>query len=77
MKILITIFLVFILFVFLFGFSILRFIFGGLLGIKQNQKRTNQQNRDKEQTRQKSKSGGKKIINSNEGEYIDYEEIKD
>jgi hypothetical protein len=61
----------------LFGFSILRFIFGGLFGIRQNQKRTNQQNQNKEQTRQQSKSGTKKIINPNEGEYIDYEEVKD
>lgn len=77
MKFLITIFLIFIFFVFLFGFSILRFIFGGLFGIRQNQKRTNQQNQNKEQTRQQSKSGTKKIINPNEGEYIDYEEVKD
>jgi Sec-independent protein translocase protein TatA len=77
MKFLITIFLVFILFVFLFGFSILRFLFGGLFGTVQNQRKANRQSQNKKQTQQKSKSNTKKIFNPNEGEYIDYEEIKE
>jgi hypothetical protein len=77
MKFLFTIFLVFVLFVFLFGFSILRFLFGGLFGLKQNQKKTSRPSQKEEHNRQESKSGTKKIINPNEGEYVDYEEIKD
>jgi cytoskeletal protein RodZ len=78
-KFLFTIFLVFVLFVFIFGFSILRLLFGGLFGTrpKQNQKKTNQQTQSKTQTRQTSSSPQKKIIDSNEGEYVEYEEVKD
>jgi cytoskeletal protein RodZ len=78
-KFLFTIFLVFVLFVFIFGFSILRLLFGGLFGTrpKQNQTKTNQQTQSKTQTRQSSPSPQKKIIDSNEGEYVEYEEVKD
>jgi hypothetical protein len=79
MKFLFTLFLVFVLFVFLFGFSIVRLLFGGLFGSrpKQNKERTNQQTQNKKQTRQTTQPHQKKIIDSDEGEYIEYEEIKD
>jgi hypothetical protein len=81
-KFLFIIFLFFVLFVFLFGFSIIRLLFGGLFGTRpgQNQQRTNRQqaqNRDKNKTQSSSKSNTKKIIDSDEGEYVDYVEIKD
>jgi hypothetical protein len=77
MKFLFTIFLVFVFFVFLFGFSILRFLFRGIFGLKQNQTKTNQPSQKKEQNQQKSTSGTKKIIYPDEGEYVDYVEIND
>jgi hypothetical protein len=77
MKFLFILFLVFVFFVFLFGFSILRFLFGGLFGLRQNQKKTSRPTQKEEHNRQKSKPAAKKIINPSEGEYIDYEEIKD
>jgi flagellar biosynthesis/type III secretory pathway M-ring protein FliF/YscJ len=82
-KFLFIIFLIFVLFVFLFGFSIVRLLFGGLFSPRpgQNQQRTTQQqqtqNRDKNKTQTSSKSNAKKIIDSDEGEYVDYVEIKD
>jgi hypothetical protein len=69
-------FLLFVLFVFLFGFSILRMLFGGIFGTKPDK----QKERKQSQTRQNSSTAStasKKIIASDEGEYVDYIEIKD
>ncbi|MCL1937551.1 MAG: DUF4834 family protein [Candidatus Azobacteroides sp.] len=79
-KILFTIFLVFILLVFLFGFSVLRALFGGLFGTKpqSNRPKAEQQKAEaKTRTQQTSPFIQKKIIDPNEGEYVEYEEIKD
>jgi hypothetical protein len=74
MKILLVIILFFIFIGFLFGFSIFRFLFGR---INRNVFGQNQSPREKQnQTRTQAKKQ-KKIIDSNEGEYVDYEEIKD
>jgi hypothetical protein len=64
--------------VFLFGFSILRLFFNGLFGTRPKPKQnTQQQAANKNQTRPTAKPHQKKIIDSDEGEYIEYEEIKD
>jgi hypothetical protein len=74
MKVLLIIILFFIFIGFLFGFSIFRFLFGRLLG---SAFRFNQQTRSKPPRTQTQSKKQKKIIDSEEGEYIDYEEVKD
>ena len=79
-KFLFTIFLVFVLFVFLFGFSVLRMLFGGLFGTRPRPNRPKmeqQQSQAKTRTQANSPFIQKKIIDPNEGEYVEYEEIKD
>lgn len=76
-KFLFIAFLIFVLFVFLFGFSILRMLFGGLFGTSQNkQKQPFQEPQKQRQQTRTTSTNQKKIIDSDEGEYIDYEEIK-
>lgn len=78
-------FLLFLLLIFLifvtFGYSILRWIFGGIFGIpKQNESKAYQNHehtKNEHTNNQTTSSKQKKIIESDEGEYIDYEEIKD
>jgi hypothetical protein len=69
MKFLLIIFLLFV-FVFLFGFSILRAILSRLFGGPSEGRR-------KPESSSKAASSSKKIIASDEGEYVDYVEIKD
>ena len=53
-----------------FGYSVFRFLFGGRPAPKQNQqKRQNQPSSKPKQS--------KKIFSRDEGEYVDFEEIKD
>jgi lipopolysaccharide export LptBFGC system permease protein LptF len=70
--------LLIILFLFLmgafFGFSVFRFIFGGRPAPRQS--RQSQSRSKQNQASSKSKQA-KKIISRDEGEYVDYEEIKD
>lgn len=70
--------LLIILFLFLmgafFGFSIFRFLFGGRPTPWQS--RQSQNKSKKNQSSSKSKQS-KKIISHDEGEYVDFEEIKD
>ena len=69
-KIVIVIFILYFFIRFLFGVSVFRFLFGG--------KPTSNQNQQKTQNRSSSKfNKTKKIISRDEGEYIDFEEIKD
>jgi hypothetical protein len=79
-RFLILVLLIFVGLVFLFGFSILRLLFGGLFGKRpgQNQQQTGQrnQNSNTQQNQQTSPSSEKKIFTSDDGEYVDYEEIK-
>jgi hypothetical protein len=69
-KLLLPIISFFGLMVLLFGFSVIRLLFGGLIGGKKKQK-TAQNNR------QSQSKQSKKVITPEEGEYIDFEEIKD
>ena len=76
-------FCLFILFVFIFGFSVLRMFFRGIFGIKSKPKNV-QQNTQTKTTQQQcasttssASSASQKIIASDEGEYVDYVEIKD
>ena len=52
-----------------FGFSVRRFLFGDRPTPNQNQRQN--------QSSSKSSKKAKKIISHDEGEYIDFEEIKD
>jgi hypothetical protein len=78
MKFLIILVLFFILIGILTGFSIFRFLFKVLFHpYRKSGQSVNQQTYN--QPRQPSKPSKKqrKIIDSNEGEYVDYEEVKD
>ncbi|MDR1526716.1 MAG: DUF4834 family protein [Dysgonamonadaceae bacterium] len=79
MRFLFIVFLLFVLLVFLFGFSILRMLFGGIFGTRPGNRR--QQNKQSQahskQNQTNASSASKKIIASDEGEYVDYVEIKD
>jgi flagellar basal body-associated protein FliL len=78
MKFLIILVLFFIFIGILTGFSIFRFLFNALFRpYRQSGQNVNQQkyNQQKQPSKPSKKRG--KIIDSNEGEYIDYEEIKD
>jgi hypothetical protein len=60
----------------LFGFSVGRFLFGSSSRNRQFQQKTRQTQQKKNQTQPKPKPI-KKIIQKDEGEYIDFEEVKD
>jgi hypothetical protein len=61
----------------MFGFSIFRFFFKRMYGTsKQSRKQTNASTRDKQKQSQ-NQPKKKKIIEPSEGEYVDYEEVKD
>ena len=78
MKFLFMIFLLFVLFVFVFGFSVLRMLFRGIFGLKSNSRPQNRQTNTSQKKQQPTpSSASKKIIASDEGEYVDYVEIKD
>lgn len=70
--------LLIILFLFLmgvfFGFSVFRFLFGGRPASKQNRQ---SQSRSKQNQTSSTSKQTKKIIGRDEGEYVDFEEIKD
>ena len=78
MKFLFLAFLFFILFVFIFGFSVLRMLFRGIFGTRPNPRNTSSnQQKSKQKTNKTNVSAPKKIITSDEGEYVDFVEIKD
>ena len=78
LRFLLILFGLFFLFGFLFGFSILRMFFRTIFGIAPKPRSTSSnQQKSKQTTKQKNTSSVKKIFNRDEGEYIDYEEIKD
>jgi len=64
---------------FLFGFSVLRMFFRAIFGIQQPQpKSSSNQQKAKQTTKQTTtQSSVKKIISRDEGEYVDFEEVKD
>jgi len=78
-KFLIITFLFFLFIIFLFGFSIIRFflqVFFGRSSKKQTQS-SRQSNRNTKSQQYQSNPAPKKIITKDEGEYVDYEEVKD
>ncbi len=80
MKFLFVAFLFFILFVFLFGFSILRMFVRLLFGSKPQQPGPQRsQSGRKSTTKQKETTtpSKQKIFTREEGEYVEYEEVKD
>ena len=66
-------------FTILFGFSFLRMIFKAIFGTNNPAPRSasSNQQRSKQPNNQSNSSPAKKIITREEGEYIDYEEIKE
>jgi len=78
-KFLILVICLFFLFGFLFGFSVLRLLFKSIFGIQSApQKPSSNQQKTKQSSRQtKTPPSAKKIITRDEGEYVDFEEIKD
>jgi hypothetical protein len=81
MKFLFILFLLFVLFVFIFGFSILRMLFKGIFGIppskSSNSSSQNQRRKANSSTKQTQTKATQKIITRDEGEYVDFEEVKD
>ena len=77
LKFLFMSFLVFLFIVFVFGFSIVRFIFRLLFG-SGNDRNTRQQQSSREQQNKTNytEHNSPKVISKDEGEYVDYEEIK-
>lgn len=57
-----------------FGFSVFRFLLGGRPTPKQKQQSQNQSKQNQSSSKAKQT---KKIISRDEGEYVDFEEIKD
>lgn len=77
-KFFILSFLFFIFFIFLFGFSVVRFFFQAFLGRPSKKQTQSQRNtKSKQQSRPEPTPAPKKIITRDEGEYVDYEEVKD
>ena len=78
LKFIIIFILLIFLFGFLFGFSILRMFFRAIFGFapKPRSASSNQQ-KSKQTTKQKNAAPVNKIFHRDEGEYVDYEEIKD
>jgi len=64
---------------FLFGFSVLRMFFRAILGIPSEPRKSssNQQKAKQASKKSSTQTPAKKIISKDEGEYIDYEEVKE
>jgi len=63
---------------FLFGFSVLRWMFRTIFGIKSdNRTSSSKQQKSSKTTNQKNSASDRKVFSRDEGEYVDYEEIKD
>jgi hypothetical protein len=77
MKFLLIAFLLFLFFIFMLGFSALRMIFGGLFGLRSKPDDRSKNQQKTKQSGKKTPPQSKKIITPDEGEYIDFEEIKD
>jgi hypothetical protein len=69
----------FLYYVFKIGFSVIRMFLGSLLGIQPEPRNTssNQQKARQANKQTKTEPPTKKIITRDEGEYVDFEEIKD
>ena len=65
-------------YVFKLGFSVMRMFFSALFGIEPAPRNTSSNQQKTKQTRRQSNPPpSKKIISRDEGEYVDFEEIKD
>ena len=64
-------------FALLFGFSFLRMLFRAIFGTGTKTRNVSSNQQKKEQTNKQPNSSVKKIITREEGEYVDFEEIKD
>jgi predicted metalloprotease len=83
-KFLFVIFFFIILMTLMLGLSFLRTLKRVLFGESESEKKARQQrqatqhtSRQKSANRQEAASSKKKVFNKNEGEYVDYEEIKE
>ena len=64
-------------FVLLFGFSFLRMVFRAVFGTGTKPRNASSNQQKKKQANKQPNSSVKKIITREEGEYVDFEEIKD
>lgn len=66
-------------FVLLFGFSVLRMLLGAIFGTRTSSRNTasSKQQATKQTAKQPNASSVKKIFAREEGEYVDFEEIKE
>ena len=81
MKYLFILFLFFLILVLAFGFSVIRFIFRLLFGGWTNKNTTQQSHQSSKKQQNKTNYRGTrhnypKVFSKEEGEYVDYEEIK-
>jgi len=61
-----------------FGFSFLRMFFGAIFGTRpKQQKATSSQQKKKQASKQSNNSSTPKIFKREEGEYVEFEEVKD
>jgi len=68
----------FVIFVLMFGFSVIRMFLSAIFGTRTASRDvSSNQQKAKQSPKQTSASPAKKIIERDEGEYVDYEEIKD
>ena len=72
-------FLFFVFLILIFGFSVIRMLFRGIFGTRPNSSRntSSSQQKSKQNTNKTNVSTPKKIITRDEGEYVDFEEVKD
>jgi len=79
MKIIAILIIIFFLYyVFKLGFSVIRMFLSALFGIETVPRNTSStQQKKKQTTKQSTPAPPKKIITRDEGEYVDFEEIKD
>jgi disulfide bond formation protein DsbB len=66
-------------FVLLFGFSVLRMLLGAIFGTRPKPRNVSTNQRNTKQTTKQTNNASsiKKIITRDEGEYVDFEEVKD
>jgi len=77
LKILVIIIGIGILIGFLFGFSVLRWMFKAIFGIPSSPRNSSSSQQKTKQSSKQKTPPSKKIISRDEGEYVDFEEVKD
>jgi len=76
MKFLFLLFFIFLFMVFALGFSVIRFIFRLFLGGRNYRHPSSSRERQEQENYSSTRNNPTKIFSKNEGEYIDYEEVK-